>query len=165
MTETVIRKAEMTDLHQDLDLYRLLCDQQAGDPYTPEWVFGLHPDEEMLADHVRRQELWIAENGQQLQAAMALVPEGGSRRELGLHLLGIIKSARGSGLAQRMMDIMEEEARKGGYQAQVLDVIPGNLPAEKLYRRNGFGMADRFSIEEGGRILRFHLYRKEMAER
>lgn len=47
-----------------------------------------------------------------------------------MHLLGIIKSARGSGLAQRMMDIMEEEARKGGYQAQVLDVIPGNLPAE-----------------------------------
>lgn len=78
MTETVIRKAEMTDLHQVLDLYRLLCDQQAGDPYTPEWVFGLHPDEEMLADHVRRQELWIAENGQQLQAAMALVPEGGA---------------------------------------------------------------------------------------
>ena len=34
-----------------------------------------------------------------------------------------------------------EIARKGGYQALRLDVVPENIPAERLYEKLGFSFA------------------------
>lgn len=158
----IIEKACIQDLPELESLYRLLCDQQKGDPFTPMWVYGLHPDTPMLKRHIEKGELWIARVNGKPAAAMALVPEGENRQDLGLHLLGVTREFRGTGLSRRMMDVMDRETGNGGYKAQVLDVIAGNIRAEKLYLRRGFEMTGRSTLQEGGRLLHFHLYRKEM---
>lgn len=159
-----IEPACRQDLPEVERLYRQLCDEQAGDPYTPMWEYGLHPDTEMLERHIENGELWIARVDGMAAGAMALVPEGGNREDLGLHLLGITRQFRGTGLSQRMLDVMDRETRTGGYRTQVLDVIAGNIRAERLYRRRGFEMTGRSSLQEGDRLLRFHLYRRDMQE-
>ncbi len=55
-----IEPACRQDLPEVERLYRQLCDEQAGDPYTPMWEYGLHPDTEMLERHIENGELWIA---------------------------------------------------------------------------------------------------------
>lgn len=157
---TLIRQAELCDLPAVLQLYRQLCDQQAQDTWTPLWEFGLHPSEEMLEGYVRNGELWLAEADGEVAGAMVLTEEEGS---LGLHLLGILKSFRRTGLSGKMMDHMEQEARSRGIGRLCLDVIAGNLPAEQLYIRRGFScIGTSEDVTEKGTPLHFHLYEKFM---
>ena len=60
-----------------------------------------------------------------------------------IHVLAVDpdKGQRGIGgfMVERCIDI----ARRGGYKAIRLDVVPGNIPAEKLYAKYGFTYAGR----------------------
>lgn len=153
-----IRQAHSCDTQAVLDLYRDLCANQAKSAWTPKWVYGLHPSAAMLEDHIENGELFVAQDQAGLQGAMALVSAGDT---LQLHLLGLRPACRRTGLSGRMMAFMEEEAARRGLRCLGLDVIAGNLPAEKLYRRHGFVMTGQaHDLSEGGEPLHFHLYEK-----
>lgn len=158
----IFREAEPADQEQVIGFYRKMCRQLEGKVYTPLWRFGIYPDEEMLRRFASNGDIWIlldSEDGQ-IRSSMVLTDDGDS---MGLHLFGILEEFQGTGLSDRMMGHLEKAAREAGKQKICLDVIPGNVPAEKLYLKSGFlPTGERTQKIEDGILLEFDLYEKPL---
>lgn len=76
-----------------------------------------------------------------------------------LHTLSVSPACYGQGIGSKMVALCIQYARKNGYKAIRLDVVPGNVPAIRLYEKMGFtyaGTADLlWGIED---IPLFDLY-------
>ena len=70
-----------------------------------------------------------------------------------IHMLGVHSDFAGKGLARKMVRFAVEEAKNRGMKAIRLDVLEGNLPAEKLYVSEGFVYVDTLQLfyEDTGR--------------
>lgn len=55
-----------------------------------------------------------------------------------VHDVVVRASHRGQGVAEQMLDLVEQLARARGACKLTLEVLEGNTPAQKLYRRLGF---------------------------
>jgi ribosomal protein S18 acetylase RimI-like enzyme len=55
-----------------------------------------------------------------------------------VHDVVVAASHRGQGVAQQMLGLVEQLARARGACKLTLEVLEGNTPAQKLYRRLGF---------------------------
>ena len=66
-----------------------------------------------------------------------------------LHTLAVSPEAQGKGLASEVIRFCIAEAKKQGYQALRLDIVPENLPARRLYEKNGFTCAGDADLERG----------------
>lgn len=55
-----------------------------------------------------------------------------------IHDIALLPEARGLGLCQRMLALVEEVARERGCCKITLEVLEGNIPAQKAYRKCGF---------------------------
>jgi ribosomal protein S18 acetylase RimI-like enzyme len=59
------------------------------------------------------------------------------KRRMYLHHFGIAENYRGSGLAQKLLDVSFDHAKSSGLQFK-LEVHKENIKAIKLYEKNGF---------------------------
>lgn len=57
------------------------------------------------------------------------------------HTLAVAPFAQGRGVGRRMVEYCVEYAKRHGYQAVRLDVVPDNVPARRLYETCGFRYA------------------------
>jgi ribosomal protein S18 acetylase RimI-like enzyme len=64
-----------------------------------------------------------------------LSPEGGRAAVYGF---GVVPAWRRRGAGGRMLDLLLSAAGEGGYSGSVLEVVPDNEPAVRLYRSRGF---------------------------
>jgi len=55
-----------------------------------------------------------------------------------IHDIAVASEFRGRGLSQRLLDAVEQEARRRGACKLTLEVLSGNAVAKKAYRRFGF---------------------------
>lgn len=55
-----------------------------------------------------------------------------------VHDLAVMESYRGRGIAQRLIQCVEQEARRRGACKLTLEVLTGNAGALRLYQREGF---------------------------
>ncbi len=76
------------------------------------------------------------------------------------------RSARGSGLGSRLMETLEQEARREGYRLLTLDTKRGDA-AERLYRRLGWseaGVIPRYALDPDGTPHDAVMFWKEIGE-
>ena len=119
----------------------------------PKWS-AAHPSDEGMAQAVFAGEQYICtENGRVLGAVVLNQdPEGfyeageWSRdlqpgRFLVIHALAVDPEHARQGVGRFMTEQCIALAEKGGFQALRLDVVPGNTPAERLYKNAGFTFA------------------------
>ena len=57
---------------------------------------------------------------------------------INIHDVIVSDGCRGMGIAQKMMDKVEDVARQRGCCKLTLEVLEGNLPAQASYRKSGF---------------------------
>ncbi len=157
-----LRRLSATDVHAHLDgLAAVLHDcVAAGASVSYMWPFA-------LADARRAFEGWVAdvERGGRLvlaafagrelvgtvQVVFALPPNQPHRAEIAKLL--VHRSARGQGIAARLMALAETEARVEGKTLLVLDTVTGD-PAERLYERLGWtkvGVIPGYALYPDGR--------------
>ncbi|MCA2010027.1 GNAT family N-acetyltransferase [Cereibacter sphaeroides] len=92
---------------------------------------------DFLADKIAgREEGWIAWRGAQRLGSIFVVQEDPQTAKLRLVLLEV--EARGTGLAQRLLEHAMGFARTAGYQRMRLWTHESHRAAGKLYARNGF---------------------------
>ena len=116
----------------------------------PKWS-SEHPSDQGVADAAERGELYAClRDGVIVGAAIFNEdPEGDydagewSRKlkpeeVLVVHALAVHPDHAGCGIGSFMVTQCIALARRSGYQAIRLDVVPGNIPAERLYRSKGF---------------------------
>ena len=151
-----LRKAAEADIPAVCRFYREVCEAQAHEPYGPDWHWGIYPDEEELAACVREGVLFLAETDGAVAAAAVLragedpmyldVPwhaKTGAVRVL--HLFAVHPAFRGRGLGRKTLAALLKSVAEDG-AAVHLDVVKGNLPAERLYGAMGFRFIEEREI-------------------
>lgn len=66
------------------------------------------------------------------------------------------------GVGQRLYDELEARARDAGFDALVLDTMPGLTAAQRFYEANGFVHERDAEVTFAGEALTLRLYRKAM---
>lgn len=147
----IIRAAAEQEFDVVQAFYHLLTDAMAHAVYSPGWKKGIYPSDEDLQEALRERTLFVGTEGEEIVAAMVMnhaCNEGYGKAEWQiqaspeevtvLHMLGTHPARRGKGLAKELVAWAIEDAKQRRQKAVRLDVLAGNLPAERLYPAMGF---------------------------
>ena len=161
-----IETAEMGDYPGVLDFYWTLIQQMEKAEFQPGWKKDVYPTREFLLDSIQNRELYLGRAGGQLAACMVVnhayndgyrsvrwSVEADDSQLLVIHALGVLPGFSGRGIAAAMVQKAIETARASHIKTIRLDVLEGNLPAERAYIRAGFRYVDTIQMyyEDTGR--------------
>lgn len=128
----------------------------------PKWIYGVYPSEQSVRANVKDDCQYICLEDGEILGAFALnadpqgkygkaswkkdIPEGDY---MILHTLAVSPEAQGKGCGSEVIRFCVSQAKKEGYKALRLDIVPENLPARKFYEKNGFTCAGNADLERG----------------
>ena len=154
-----IRTADEKEFTAVRAFYHLLTDAMANAPYSPGWKKGVYPSDEDLQTALREQTLFVGTEDGEFVAVMVMnhscvedyalanwQVDASPEEVTVLHMLGVHPSHRGKGLAKQLVTWAVEEVKRSGQKAVRLDVLTGNLPAERLYPAVGFRRIGTFDV-------------------
>lgn len=149
-------KEEMQDVRS---FYHTLIDDMEGAQYHPGWKKDIYPDDEYLQSSIEKQELIVGLVDGRIAAAMIVNhdynesyervdwPTDAKREEMTvIHTLGVGLAHSRKGFAHRMVEYAITQAIQNHQKVVRLDVLKGNLPAERLYTRIGFRYVDTLQM-------------------
>ena len=146
-----IIQAEPGDYPKIREFYHSLIDALEGLEYSPAWKKDIYPAPEDLKEAVDQGWLYYAEENGRIPASMVLnhhyndayknvswsiCPE--PEKIMVIHLLGVHRDFTRQGMGKAMVRYALAHAKETGMKTVRLDVLKGNLPAEKLYESSGF---------------------------
>lgn len=150
-----IRVADSSDYNNVREFFYTLIDAMADAEYKPGWEKDIYPTQEFLIKSIENHELYVGETGSRLVSCMVVNHEynDGYRKiqwsveakdsELFvIHALGVHPAFSGQGIAKQMVQKMIESAYKNNIKTIRMDVLEGNVPAERVYIENGFKFVD-----------------------
>ena len=156
---SVFRRADERELGAVWRFYEQVCAAQSDSQYGPGWHIGVYPAPDDIEEHTRRGELMLYCVDDRIAAAAVLTerddpmyaavrwPTEAAPEEVGaVHLLAVHPDHRGRGLAGELVDALIRRARENGKKCLRLDVILGNLPAERLYLSRGFRFVEERTV-------------------
>ena len=147
----VIRKAVVDQYQTVRSFYHSVIDSIAGIPNTVGWKKDIYPSPDFLMNSIKNGELFLGEEAEEIVAAMVINHEAndGYRNfnwpmeaepeEVSVvHALCVHPRYSGQGHAKEMVLHAIETAKENHQKVIRLDVLKGNVPAEKLYSGMGF---------------------------
>lgn len=173
-----IRKAENQEFEKVRAFYHSLIDAMQDSPYDIGWKKDIYPSPEFLREAIGAGELYIGLVDGTPAAAMVLDhnwnegydrfqwPVQAQKDEITvIHALGVHPAFGGRGVGRQMVEAAIAEARQTQQKVIRLDVLQGNLPAEKLYEKAGFQKLHTLKqyYEDTG-WAQFELYEYEVGE-
>lgn len=154
-----IRRAQPSEFAAVKSFYYELIDQMQDAEHKPAWEKGVYPSDGYLRESVALGNLWLCESDGRIAAAMIFNNEcnagykdvkwavdAAMDQAMVIHALGVMPAWQGKGLAGKMVRKAVEIASERGQRAIRLDVLEGNLPAERLYVRHGFRYVDTLQM-------------------
>lgn len=139
--------------------YHSLIDGMKNSKYDIGWVKDIYPAPEFLRESIENGELYIGIEDNHIAGAMVLnhqCNEGYSKFQwqteaaedevLVIHALGVHPVHSGKGYAKAMVKRALETGADMQQKAIRLDVLKGNVPAEKLYTGLGFRYMDTLQM-------------------
>lgn len=130
-----IKPAENGEAEKIYHFYEDICRGLEGAKYSPLWQIGLYPCIEDIKNHIKNKDMYISIIDGRIAGAMATVNHGDYSS---LHLFAVHSDFRNQHLGGMMLNKLFEIAKERSNSKIVLDVVKGNLPAEKLYQKTGF---------------------------
>jgi GNAT superfamily N-acetyltransferase len=113
----------------------------------------------------KRNAFWVVEDANEIVGSFGI--ESRNATETELRRMYLDQRHRGSGIAQRMLDFAQAEARARGFAMMILSTAQIQKAADRFYRKSGFRLirtevADQMSAKQaGGGLTRFH-FEKEL---
>lgn len=154
-----IRLANQTEFNNVRSFYHELIDMMKNAECKPAWEKGVYPSDVYLKKSIENGELWVCEYENKYAAAMIVNHESNEGyREIRwsvdaknneitvIHALGVMPTFQGKGIAGEMVKKVIELAKATNQKSVRLDVLGGNLPAEKLYLKHGFEYVDTIKM-------------------
>ncbi|MBQ7839138.1 MAG: GNAT family N-acetyltransferase [Lachnospiraceae bacterium] len=164
-TPLCIRAAKSEEYNSVRNFYYELIDAMRDAQYRPGWEKDIYPAPEFLQNSIEKGELFLGEMDGQIAACMAVnheynagyktarwSVEAADSELLVIHALGVSRTLSGRGIAKQMVQHVIDTARQNHIKTIRLDVLEGNLPAEKAYTKLGFQHRDtqRMFYEDTG---------------
>lgn len=154
-----IIKAKTNQYEAVRSFYHSLIDGMKGSPYAIGWEKDIYPAPDFLKDSIENGELYICTEDNQMVGAMVLnhqcndgyskfqwQTEASADEILIIHALGVHPAHSGKGYAKAMVKKAFEVAANTSQKALRLDVLGGNVPAERLYTGLGFRYMDTLQM-------------------
>ncbi len=131
----------------------------------------IYPSRAILEDDLSKGLLYVLKEEEQCRAAVtvhAYQPaeystiewEFPAERLLVVHRLAVHPDCEGRGIGKKLMEFVENMARRGGYEAIRLDAFPQNPRAIALYENLGYRKAGTIYFRKG----LFFLYEKSFVK-
>lgn len=132
--------------------YHSIIDSLKNYPYSLGWKKDIYPAPDFLMDSIRKGELYIAldEEGK-IIASMVINHECNDSYQkfqwptevqanevTVIHALGVNLAYGKKGIGKKMVQFAIDTAKQNKQKVIRLDVLKGNLPAERLYKSIGF---------------------------
>ncbi|MBQ7547098.1 MAG: GNAT family N-acetyltransferase [Clostridia bacterium] len=146
-----IEKAAISRYPAVRSFYHSLIDGIAGLPYSAGWKKDIYPAPDYLKESIRDGNLYIGLEDDAIIAAMVVnhqcndgyrqfrwPTEAAENEVTVIHALGVHPSRTGKGYGRQMVRFVMELARRNRQKVIRLDVLKGNVPAERLYAGMGF---------------------------
>lgn len=150
-----IRTANSDDDSNVRVFYDSLIDAMRDATYKPGWEKDIYPTQAFLSRSIERNELYIGELDEQIVSCMVVnyeyndgykdirwSVEATDSELLVIHALGVDSMFSGKGIAKQMVLQVIKIARENHIKTIRLDVLEGNIPAEKAYTKMGFRYLD-----------------------
>ena len=146
-----ITAAETKDFDKVRAFYYSMIDAMENAEYGPGWKKGVYPADEYMQSSIERGELFLGMVGDEIAAAMIVNhdcnesysdvdwPTPAKPHETTvIHALGVHPDFGGRGYAKELVRWVIARANADGQRVIRLDVLEGNIPAERLYTGLGF---------------------------
>lgn len=154
--ELIIRKLRIDELEDLVAFYRKVIDQLHKRDSVVKWSLDVYPTRQDIASALEAGEMHAGFLNGRIVCAFRLGendetydrfewPTEVSPEEVSvIHLLAVNDGFAGRGFATKLVAYASDVSRKIGKKVIRLDVLKGNMPAEKLYLKCGF----RFVTEQ-----------------
>jgi len=133
------------------ETYIDVIDHTPGIDRHARWVYGKHPDDELLRTYIENGEMYLFTDHEKVFGMVALVMHQDKAYETvpweviasndqvaTLRLLTICPEYRGQSLGNRLLDETIKIAAENGKKALRLDTLLSNTPAQHMYEKAGF---------------------------
>lgn len=134
-------------------LYERSLDELEKTVNYPKWTKD-HPGREYVAQAIGKGEQFACVADGEIVGAVVLSEDPEGAYELGnwsrelengeyivFHILAVEPECKHCGIGSFLVDNSVAFARRGGYKAVRLDIVPDNIPARRLYESKGFTSA------------------------
>ena len=128
----------------------------------PKWMYKEYPTENSVRTQTEASSQYICLDGDKIVGAFVLntdpqgnyqkgnwkknIPDG---QYMILHTLAIAPELQGKGLGSEVVNFCIDTAKEDGYKALRVDIVPGNIPAKKLYEKHGFKYIGDYDLDRG----------------
>ncbi len=151
----MIEFATSADAKEIYELYKVVIEEVNKTSVSLGWNIDVYPDDAFISQSIENKEMCIIRKDGKI-VAVAVVnhkvnPEyddidwrvkGPKEKIATIHALTVAPDVRGSKISYRMLEDIDEYCKSQGDVAIHLDVIDTNIPAYKLYTRNGYTEVD-----------------------
>jgi len=154
-----IRRATEDDYTLIRDFYYELIDAMEDYQYKPGWKKDIYPSREMLTSAIAAGEMYVGFEAGRCAACMIAnhayneayekikwSVEAKGDEVFVIHALGVGTDYAGRGFAKEMARYVIALAKSHGAKTVRLDVLQGNLPAERAYESVGFRPLETISM-------------------
>ncbi|MCD5452036.1 GNAT family N-acetyltransferase [Lactobacillus delbrueckii] len=141
MTELNCRLATEADLAALCQFYQDICAHQKDDQFGADWHWGIYPSEKDIAS------AGILTVGNDPLYSKFTWPTPAEDNEIAvLHLYGVHPSFRRQGLSSVLLTFIKDQTKKLGCKSIRLDSMDGNVPARRLYEKNGWRFVSQETV-------------------
>ena len=173
----LVRRATEADLDAVERLYGEVCDYLDAHQNYPDWRRGVYPTRRDAEEALHRYRLGVAQIGERIVGTFVLkhetvkgyenarwLTENDYARIYVLHTFAVHPDFLREGVGSRLLRGAEEMAREESCVSLRLDVVKGNVPAERLYQKSGYRFIGTVSLGyESTDTPWFNLYEKALA--
>ena len=146
-----IRLARPDEFQTVKDFYWDLIEKTENSQFQPGWQKGVYPTDEFLMESLESGELYVGFLDGELVTCMIVnhkyndgynsvkwSVDAADDELVVIHALGVDPDFSNRGIAKEMVKFVIDTAKKNGLKTIRLDVLGGNIPAEKAYTKMGF---------------------------
>lgn len=157
-----IRKCAEADIASTGAFYDRVVLWLDGHVNYPKWIYGVYPSMETVEASAKAGTQFICLDDNGIIGAFILNDDPDGNYQKGswqqalpdgeymvLHTLAIDPEYHRQGIGSEIIRFCVDRTRSNGYKALRVDIVPDNLPARKLYEKNGFTYAGDVDLERG----------------
>lgn len=143
-------QAKEIDFERITAFYRYVIDNTENMDIYCRWIYGLHPDDEMIREYILAGKLYYCEEKGSICAALAVTAQEEDYRDVQwhqslvddevavVHILCVDPKLQRQGIARQVMEQIIGQAGRMEKKAVRLDTLSCNIPAQHLYESIGF---------------------------
>lgn len=166
-----LRKADINDAERILEFYKIIIANSKSDKFNPKWN-DKYPNLEFIKSTIIKEELFTLNNDENIIASVIVNDSFNEEYEnlnwivnakygefAVIHTFAVHPEYSGKGIGKNIFNQIKENALKNNLKSIRIDVIDGNVGAEKVFRKLGFKYIDTVELQHNAVGLeKFHLY-------